>query len=174
MNVLLKMSKAASVLLVLTATIGAAGAQQQVAIEAQPPVVSSMQAVIVETDEAGNEIFREAETVDPGQIIEYRIAHLNQSSQALGGFIVSGPIPTGTQYVANSASTENGALFEVKLRNEDWQGEPAYKTIINEAGEEERVLADPSEYTAIRWSLTEALPDQTTANGSYRVRVDSN
>ena len=174
MNALSKMMKAAAVLLVTAATVGAAGAQQQVAVEQQPPVISTMEAVIVDTDDDGNEVFRPAETVDPGEIIEYRIAHLNQSSQALSGFTIAGPIPNGTQYVAESASVEDGTLFEVKLPNEDWQSEPAYKTIINEAGEEERVIADPSEYVTIRWSLLEALPDQSTAESTYRVRVNTN
>ena len=159
MNALLKTMQAAAVLLITTATINTANAQETASVAPAPPVVSTMEAVIVDTDEAGSEVFTPAETVDPGQIIEYRIAHLNQSSQALNGFIISGPIPNGTQYVADSASLEEGTLFQVKLLNEDWQGEPAYKTIINEAGEEERVIADPSEYTAIRWNLIDALPD---------------
>lgn len=176
MHALLKMiSVTAAALLLTTATFGAASAQQQAnAVAAEPPVLSTMQALIVDTDDDGNEVFRAAETVDPGQIIEYRIVHKNQSSEALSGFIVTGPIPDGTHYLADSASVEDSSLFQVKVPGEDWQGEPAYKTIVKDDGEEERVLADPSEYTGIRWTLTSALPDEATAEGSYRVRVNTN
>lgn len=163
----------------LVAGAGAGYAQEAASVDTQqvetpPPVLSMMEAFVVDTDSEGTETFRVAQTVDPGETIEYRIVHKNQSSQPLGGFIVTGPIPEGTRYVAGSASQADGAIFEVKLPDEDWQGEPAYKTIVNEDGREERVIADPSEYTAVRWSLTAVLADQATAEGIYRVRVNSN
>lgn len=140
----------------------------------QPPVVSTMQALIVDRDDEGNETFREAEGVNPGEVIQYNIEHLNQSGGALGGFVIQGRVPDGTIYVGDSDAGPDASQFEVLIDGEEWQGEPAYKTIINADGEEERVLATPEDYLMIRWVLAEALPDEESVIGSYRVQVQTN
>ncbi|WP_306117995.1 MULTISPECIES: hypothetical protein [unclassified Roseitalea] len=139
--------------------------------EDRPPVASSLQAMIVTRDDEGNEVMAPAERVDPGSVIEYRIAHRNQSGDALTGFIVQGPIPEGTAFVGDSARSGEAMRFEVLVPGEDWQTEPAYKTIVNDDGEKQRVLAAPSEYRTVRWVLTQPLADETAATAVYRVRV---
>lgn len=151
-----------------------AGTDHSAEAPAQSPVASVLEALIVEKDSEGNETFRAAENVSPGEIIQYNIEHRNQSGQALSGFIVQGVVPQGTTYVSGSAIGPQGAGFEVLIEGENWQMEPAYKTIVNDDGAEERVPAAPADYVMVRWVLSDALPDAETVTGTYRVRVRTN
>ena len=138
---------------------------------AEPPVSSALTAMVVERAASGEERFRPADEVIPGDIIEYRIAYRNQSGGALSGFIVEGPIPAGAIYVAGSAANVNDAALEVLVDGEDWQREPAYKTVTTLEGARTRIPATPSDYRAIRWILTKPLSDQTAVAGVYRIQV---
>ena len=137
----------------------------------EPPVTSALTAMVVERAASGEERFRPATDVIPGDIIEYRIAYRNQSGAALSKFIVEGPIPADAIYVAGSAASANEASLEVLIDGEDWQREPAYKTRTSLEGVQQRVPASPSDYRAIRWVLTNPLADQAAVAGVYRIQV---
>ncbi|MBI1385768.1 MAG: DUF11 domain-containing protein [Rhizobiales bacterium] len=138
---------------------------------ADSPVESSLEAFLVEVSSEGTEQFGPARNVDPGDVIEYRIAHHNTSAGSLSGFIVAGPIPAGTTFVAGSATGAPGDVFEVLVDGEDWQALPAFKTVRNEDGTERRVEALPEDYRSIRWRLAEPLAEGASTANAYRVQV---
>ncbi len=156
--------------------IVAASAQEQSASVAQDaaqkqPIVSALEAFVISRDGAGKEVFSKKRRVDPGDTIEYRIVHRNQSGQSLNGFVINGRIPEGTTFVAKSQVAEQPGRFEVKLDGEKWQALPAMKTVVDENGEEKRVEAGPADYRAIRWTLADALANGAATGNRYRVRV---
>ena len=159
----------AAVLLVTTFLVLAG--QGSAALADKPQLASRMTAYVVAKQADGKEVLAPAKRVSPGEVIEYRVRHKNQSREPVRGLIVQGPIPRGTVYVANSATSRAKAVFEVLVPGEAWQRLPAYKTIVDKDGKKRRVRAHASDYRAIRWRMAEPLGAGATIENHYRVRV---
>lgn len=105
-----------------------------------------------------------------GQTIEYRVYAKNSSSGSLsaGTVQIVGPIPQGMTYVADSATVDDDRYiteYSVDGRN---FSEP--HVVVGEGSN--RRVADPSEYTTIRWTvLVEMAPGQEE-EFIYRVVLD--
>jgi uncharacterized repeat protein (TIGR01451 family) len=149
--------------------------------EASEAVESPLSAVLVAQrveltegeDGAMVETLVEAATAAPGDVLQYTGTYTNMSDTPMVGLIVNGPVPSGTGYVGGSQSASVDAVFEVLIEGEEWQELPAYKTITDENGAEQRVEANPSDYQQVRWRLNEALAPEASAQTSYRVAVDN-
>lgn len=135
------------------------------------PIASSLTAHVVTAAQDGGELFQQAKRVNPGDVIEYRIVHRNRAAQPLEGFVVNGKIPNGTSYVARSAKSAQPDTLEVKIPGEPWQVLPAYKTVTDADGNEQRVAAKPADYIGLRWKLSKALPKDARSRNIYRVKV---
>jgi len=138
---------------------------------ASKPIASTLTAHLVTKDDEGAERFQQAQRVNPGDVIEYRIVHRNKAGQALKGFVVNGKIPTGTVYMARSAKSAQADALEVKIAGEPWQGLPAFKTVTDADGNEQRVQATPADYIGLRWKLADALENGAQSKNIYRVQV---
>ena len=120
----------------------------------------------------GEETFAETTTARPGQVIEYRLFARNDSETTLpaGTVFVTGPVPDGTTFVANSATPKDErVLTEFSVDGETF-GEPPL-VITPEDGE--RRTAEPAEYTAARWTLLEPLEPGNEVSFVYRVTVEA-
>ncbi len=140
---------------------------------AEGPVTSSLEAFIVEVGEDGKESLMPADKVLPGGVIEYHITYSNNTSDGLANFVVNGDIPEQTRYIANSQEVNLAANFQAYIEDLGWVDIPAFRTITNNDGQPEKVEINPSEYTALHWTLAGDLSPETSVSVVYRVKVDS-
>jgi uncharacterized repeat protein (TIGR01451 family) len=115
---------------------------------------------VTRDDGTREERFAEATEARPGQTVEYRLLVTNVSEETLpaGIVVVTGPVPEGTQFVPNSATpTSDDVLTEYSADGGRTYAEPP---VIVGTGEN-RSVADPTTYDAIRWTvLVDLEPDQ--------------
>ena len=134
-------------------------------------VTSQLEAYIVSTDDKGSESFERAKRARPGDVIEYRIEHANNTDSALGSFVVLGPVPKGTAYVPKSASSILKADLEVEVEDLGWNMPPVFRVIKDEHGKDVKVVVPSSEYKAIRWMISEPVDVEKSTHNRYRVKV---
>ena len=161
-----------TVLLLLGA--GLAFAQEEVA----EPVTVMLNAFIVSTttndDGEEEETFTEAAEARPGQVVEYRVTAMNEGETTLpaGNVVVTGPVPAGTTYLGDSATTESQVNLTFSAdEGQTFSAPPVMITVTNDEGEEE-VEAAPEQYSAVRWTVERALEPEESLEFSYRVTVE--
>jgi uncharacterized repeat protein (TIGR01451 family) len=118
----------------------------------------------------GEERYTAATTARPGQVVEYRLFATNIDDTTLppGTVVLTGPVPEGTQYVANSATPSSERL----LTEYTADGGNSYdETLVFVGRGDNRSLADPSEYTAVRWTLLVDMEPGAEEAFFYRVTV---
>ena len=120
----------------------------------------------------GEETFTETTTARPGQVIEYRLFARNEGETTLpaGTVFVTGPVPEGTTFIANSATPKDERILTEFSVDGETFGEPP---LIVTPEEGERRTATPAEYTAARWTLLEPLEPGSEVSFVYRVTVDA-
>lgn len=150
---------------------------EQAAPEAESPVTAVLEAFIVNLVEDGDGNMADelvaATRGEPGDVILYRTTYTNVSDASLVGLVANAPIPAGTTYLGDTASISVDAIFEVLIEDEDWQELPAFKTIVDDAGEEQRVEAGPADYTQLRWRVTDSLESEGSIGAEYRVVINN-
>jgi len=136
-----------------------------------------MSAHVVTVTEEGTEQYASAVTVEPGQIIEYRIRHRNTFENAIDGVAIVGPVPTQAVVDPSTLATSSAAVLEVRgeldpdLPGEEWSTLPAQRIVILADGSRMIEEAQPEHFTAIRWTLSDPLQVQEQVTNTYRVRV---
>ena len=140
----------------------------------EEPLSSELAAFVVLETEDGSEKMEPAESVVPGDLIEYRINYQNNGEEAISGLVVTGPVPAGVEYVAESAATDESHNLEVSTDNgETWAIEPVVRTVTDESGEAREEIVPPSEYTHVRWVAVDPMDPEESQEYRYRVRVTS-
>ncbi len=150
-----------------------AGAQGEAQVE---PVAVTLESYLVTTvtldDGTTEERFSSAETATPGEVLEYRLAVQNQSGETLPeGLALTGPVPSEVQYFPSATPAEAARLEFSADGGETFAEPPVMIMVTNEEGEEEEVVADPSQYNAVRWLLLTPLAPEASMNFRYRVTV---
>lgn len=137
---------------------------------ADPALASVMSAYVIETDAEGVETRRAAETIEPGQLIEYELSVKNVSDGVLQNVTLPAVVPTATVYVAGSAMLEpTKPTFSID-GGKTYHPEPVtYVVETADGGKEERV-ATPEMYNGLRWQMERLQPGQEVVL-RYRVRV---
>lgn len=138
------------------------------------PVAFRIESFIVDaiTLEGGarQENFVPATTARPGQVVEYRIFVTNRGATTLpaGTVVITGPIPQGTIYLDLSATpTSERLMTEFTVDGDTFMEAPILVTVADGT----QRMADPSEYSAIRWTLLFALEPNQEETLFYRVIV---
>lgn len=138
----------------------------------QAQVQSVMEMYLVTTDAEGAEQFAKAETAQPGNVIEYRLAYRNEGDSAIYDITVTGPIPNDTQYLAASAKADIEHELKVSVDGgATWDNVPVLRTRELEDGSTVEVVIPPEQYTQIRWYTKGRLSEEAQQNFSYRVKI---
>lgn len=133
---------------------------------------SQMQAFVVMPQADGSESFEAAQAVEPGQVIEYRTVFSNAGDSAISGLAVVGPVPAGTRYLGNSATSDVTHAFEASADNgNSWHSEPLMRTVRQADGSEKEEVVPPEEYTHVRWKAAESIASNGSQEYRYRVFV---
>lgn len=120
----------------------------------------------------GTERLAPAERVSPGETLQYALTYANRTEDPLEGFMVVGPVPEGTDFVAGSASSSLQATLEAQVAELGWSAVPVMREEILPDGTVGRVEVPPSEYQALRWRVDGAVAPGLTVEATYRVRVE--
>ena len=110
-----------------------------------------------------------ATSVVPGDELRYTIFFANVSADVTvdaGSVVITNPIPESTQYVGGSAFGA-GTSIEFSVDGENW-GDPDSLVIVEDAGER---LAEPEDYTHVRWTLEPALEPGDEGSVFFRVKL---
>jgi uncharacterized repeat protein (TIGR01451 family) len=141
-----------------------------------PPTVS-LESYIVSTVTGDNgnkqEKLTKATTALPGQVVEYRLLVSNNNPVPLqaGTVVITGPIPDGTTYVANSATpSSKEVLTEFSADGGKTFSRPPVLVAAGSGGE--RKVAQPKAYDAVRWTLLAPLKPKQQRTFVYRVTVN--
>lgn len=111
----------------------------------------------------GEEKFKESSTARPGQTVEYRLFAINNGDTTLppGSVTVTGPVPDGTTYVADSATpTSEDVLTEYSADGSDFVESAVSAT------------SEGGVITAVRWTFEEDMQPSQEESFVYRVIVD--
>ncbi len=138
---------------------------------------SEMSAFVVTTGSDGVEQYQRADSVKPGQLIEYRIKHQNSFESAISGVAIVGPVPEQAIVAAEASTSTIDATFEVRGEldpdqpGEEWSTLPAQRIVVLEDGSRLIEDAKPEHFSAVRWKLITPLQANEVVTNTYRVRV---
>jgi len=121
--------------------------------------------------EAGRIPVEKAAGVKSGEILDWTIISANEGNASASDYKAVGKIPTGTQFVAGSAtadgsaavtySIDNGKNFSVQPTIEEKQADGSVK----------KVPAPASMYTQLRYEWADPLVQGGKVSASYKVRL---
>lgn len=162
-------SRRLAVAAVLAVLVGLALAQapsNPITFRSEIYVVSQVTA----DDGSREERFTSATSAIPGQVVEYRIFATNSGETTLpaGRVQIFGPVHDGMSYVANSATpSSDRVLTEFSVDGTNFSDGPV---LVGEGSD--RRVADPDEYTTIRWTLLVPMEPGQEEPFIYRVMIE--
>lgn len=151
--------------LLATAAFAQQGQSNPIQLRTEIYIVS----LVTTDDGTQEERFTAATEAIPGQVIEYRIFATNTGETTLpaGRVTITGPIMDGFEFVPRSATpSSERVLTEFSVDGENFGSPP----ILVGEGDERRV-AEPTEYRAVRWTLLVPLEPGQEEPFYYRVVV---
>lgn len=148
-----------SLVLALLAPVGAAMAQADA-------VSSRMDAYRVTKSADGKEALEPAKAIKPGEVIEYQITYENSdAAKPVADLKINAPIPTGTNYVEDSAKTAVKSQIRFSIDSgKSWQQAPLMRKHADGKGEE---VVPASQYSNLQWLAQEPLKQGHSQKYSY-------
>ncbi|MGB9824110.1 MAG: hypothetical protein ACPLN0_06670 [Candidatus Hydrothermia bacterium] len=139
--------------------------------EIKEPVISNLKVYKVIKNEKGEELKVSADSVKPGDILEYELTYKNVSSNNVENLTPLMKIPDNTEFIGGSAKSSLPSLIEFSIDNgRTYKKPPIFKEII-ENGKKRRIKVPPSEYTNVRWTLRVPLKPGNEVKFYMRVKV---
>ncbi len=127
----------------------------------------------VKTVENGQEVIKllPADTVQPGQVIQYTIYYTNTGDEAATKVVVNNPIPKGTVYLAETAYGYGSKItFSADGGKTFGPPETLKVTVVRADGSKTTRRAMAAEYTHIRWVISRVAAGGSGSVG-FKVRV---
>jgi uncharacterized repeat protein (TIGR01451 family) len=114
----------------------------------------------------GREVYRfvPARMLEQGQVVYYTVRITNQTTVPLRNVAVVQPVPANTVYIADSAAGPGAA---VSFSVDGGQSFAPADALVAEI-EGTKQLAQPAQYTHIRWQLRNPLAPGATALARFR------
>ena len=135
-------------------------------------LTGNLEAFRVVISEDGKENFLPADRARPKDIIEYRLTYRNNSSDAVRNIFITDPIPSGAEYIEESATRPDRGRVEFSIDGgrtfRDW---PVVITRQNPDGTKTQIEATPDMVTHIRWVLADTFAPTGEITVSYRTFV---
>lgn len=126
---------------------------------------------VVETDD-GTEVLEPAESVAPGETLEYELVYTNETDMSLNAFTVVGPVPEGTDFIEGSAHSVPEARLEAQIAGMGWAPVPVFRAIVQPDGTVTQEEVPAEAYEALRWRLSGEVAPGLSVQATYRVRVE--
>lgn len=131
----------------------AAGAQEGALVKLTSEVLKEVQVV----NDKGEEETRlvPASSAMPGEVLTFVIGYVNEGEEEADDIVLTNPVSEQMVYVGGSA-TGDATVVTFSVDGGVTYGTPDALTVVGEDGSEHR--ARPSDYTHIRWQLTQPVP----------------
>lgn len=159
----MKIFKWIQVVMLMLGAAFAGGAQ------ARAEVVSQMVGVKVVAGADGRESIESADTVKPGDVIEYRVDYRNKGDESARALEVTLPIPAGLEFLPDSARPGE---VRASLDGKTYQAIPLKRRVKGADGREVEQLVPLAEYRSLRWNAA-ALGAGKGSRFTARMRVNS-
>ncbi len=152
-----------SILLLPTVVLAAAEITIYTTVEKQ---------VTLEADGIEKVNYVAAESATPGDILRFTLEYQNVGDEVADGVVLNNPVPAGTRYLSESATSENteSLLFSIDDGATFKTPELLTYEIKNTDGSNELKVASPDSYTNVRWQLL-PLDAGTTGSVSFKVQI---
>ncbi|MEH6450592.1 MAG: hypothetical protein V7765_18115 [Oleispira sp.] len=139
------------------------------AVNAEVTITNSIFEVVTVTAENGSksEQWQTPDKLLPGERVGYQIDFENKSDEPAAEIVIVNPIPKHTLYVPGSAKGLN-TLIEFSADGGKTFALPT-QLFIEKDGE--RVLAETTDYTQVRWSLQKPLTAKASGSVQYVVKI---
>ncbi|GAB1544878.1 hypothetical protein NUACC21_75540 [Scytonema sp. NUACC21] len=111
--------------------------------------------------------------IQPGDVVRYTVSAANNSNGSVKNLAINQPIPLGTVYVPNSATTNgsNGTKITYSIDGgRSFVENPTVKVSLAN-GKAETKPAPVAMYTHVRWNFGASIPAKATVKGIYQVQV---
>ncbi|MAS24103.1 MAG: hypothetical protein CMI08_13960 [Oceanospirillaceae bacterium] len=122
---------------------------------------------VPQTDGSVMEEWRSADQVVPGDKVGYRISYNNTGSDAAEAVVINNPVPAQSEFIANSAI---GAGSDVTYSVDGGNSFAAASQLTVEENGATRE-AKASDYTNIRWQLTQPVAAGASGQVEFKVRI---
>lgn len=153
-----------AIVLGLALPLGALAANENIRLESQAWVE------VVKVNDRGEKVIERepAALVLPGTMVIYTNRYTNDGPKAAEQVAITNPVPAEMEYLGGSAigkgttasfSIDGGKVFDT----------PEKLTVTEKDGK--RRLAEPKEYTHVRWTLTAPVPPGGGGEVEYRARL---
>jgi len=166
--------------LALPGTVFGAAAQQSAAVTKPAPAVKvTLTQDRIKTISVGGKsteaVIASPKTVLPGDVLREEVTVVNVAGKAVRNPVITVPVPKGTVYVTSSA-TASGERWNTQYSTDSgksYSATPMKTVTVTENGKTvtKQVAASASEYTNVRWMLTQ-LNAAESLKLSFRVRVN--
>ncbi len=130
------------------------------------PVEAKLDVRKVARSADGREHLVDAESVKPGDVLEYVVIYRNRSAAAVSDFMATLPIPESTEFVQGS---DRPAGARASLDTRQFAAVPLKRKVRREGREVEEAVP-LREYRALRWAAPRLGPG-VTLTFSARVKV---
>ncbi len=110
----------------------------------------------------------ENSNVKPGEVLKYEIVYVNVGDDVAKEAAFIHPVPVGTEYIDESAE---GGVVQFSVDNGETYMAPPVKYEVEENGEMIEKIAQPSQYTMIKWLWQKDIDKEENAKVSFKVKV---
>lgn len=132
----------------------------------------SLEAFRVVLTDNGQETFLPADQASPNDVIEYRVTYRNARDDAIQSIFITDPIPTGSQYIEESATKPSGGRVEFSI--DGGRSFKEWPITIERRTSDGRTLveqATPDMVTHIRWIISQEVVPEREITLTYRTFI---
>ena len=119
----------------------------------------------------GNVDFSKAGTVKPDEVLNWKIVSENDGDGEASSYKAVGQIPSGTEFIAGSASSEKAAVVKYSIDGGKNYSEKPMIKVKQADGSEKMQPASTSMYTQVRFEWEKPLESGEKLSAVYSTRV---
>lgn len=156
-------------LLMATASAQTGNVPQNVTFTLNQDLIKS----VVTDGKATETVIENPKTVLPGDILREQITLVNVSGRRLAQLLVNVPVPKGTEFAQLTTANANRWKVQYSLDGgKTFSAAPTRTVTVTENGQSvtRKVPVPITEYTNVRWTVTNINPDETL-KFAFRVKV---
>jgi len=131
---------------------GDATATQKANAAASSPVSVHLEQFKVLRGDKGEEKFLPAESVKPGDVIEYRATYTNVSKKPVKALVAVVPLPEGLEYIPESTKPVSPAA-EAAAKDGRYAAQPLVREVKGKDGKVHTERVPYYEYRSLRWNI---------------------
>lgn len=136
-------------------------------IESEEAINVALNVLKVERAAGGEEVFVGAETIRPGDVLQYQIVYKVMGKDEVLELLAQLPIPEGMEYIPDSARP---AKVQASVEGKDFSPLPLQRRVKTADGQDSLEEIPPLSYRALGWPMRGLAPgDEVMVSARLRV-----